>query len=117
MQYALLVYESEQDQRARADGRDAVLQRAYRDYTEALRAAGVLRGGEGLGLADLATVVGRHAGETQVQDGPYADTKEQLGGFFVIEVPDLDTAITWAARCPGADTGKVEVRPTFSPAR
>ena len=52
-------------------------------------------------------------GKRQVQDGPYADTKEKLGGFFIIDVPDLDKALEWAARCPAASTGSVEVRPTL----
>ena len=52
-------------------------------------------------------------GKRRVQDGPFADTKEQLGGFFVIDVPDLDTALAWAARCPSAARGVVEVRPVW----
>ena len=52
-------------------------------------------------------------GKRRVQDGPFADTKEQLGGFFVIDVPDLDTALSWAARCPAAASGAVEVRPNL----
>jgi hypothetical protein len=53
-------------------------------------------------------------GKSEVLDGPYADTKEQLGGFYLIEVPDLDAALAWAARCPGAGRGRIEVRPVWA---
>jgi hypothetical protein len=81
-------------------------------YNRALREAGVYVGGNRLEATTTATVV--HVapdGKTSVQDGPYAETKEQLGGYYLIDVPDLDAAISWAARCPGASYGKIEVRP------
>jgi hypothetical protein len=71
----------------------------------------VLRGGNGLESASAATTVRVANGKTQVLDGPYADSKEQLGGFHIIDVADLDAAISWAARCPTALHGVVEVRP------
>ncbi len=84
---------------------------AYGAYIEAMVQAGVLRSSTGLQPTTAATTV-RFAGEkAQVLDGPYADTKEQLGGFHLIEVPDLDAAIAWAARSPTAQHGVVEVRP------
>jgi hypothetical protein len=61
----------------------------------------------------VGTTLRQRDGKRQVQDGPYADTKEQLGGFYEIDVPDLDTALDWAARCPAAATGAVEVRPNL----
>ncbi len=84
---------------------------AYIGYVEAMSKAGVLRNSTGLQQTPAATTVRVVNGKTQVLDGPYADTKEQLGGFHIIEVDDLDTAISWAARCPTALHGTVEVRP------
>lgn len=86
---------------------------AYRVYTEALKASGVLRGVNRLQPASSATTVQVADGKSQVLNGPYADSKEQLGGYYLIEVPDLDAAISWAARCPGAAHGTVEVRPVW----
>lgn len=114
LQYAILVYEGEAEQAVReADGpAQAEAHAAYRAYTEALVAAGVLRGGEQLDLPHTATTVTAVPGQPlQVQDGPFADTKDQLAGLFVIEVANLDEAIAWAARCPAAATGRVEIRP------
>jgi len=84
---------------------------AYRAYMEAMTQAGVLKGSNGLQPTSAATTVRVAEGKTRVLDGPYADTKEQLGGFHVIDVPDLDVAISWAARSPTALHGVVEVRP------
>jgi hypothetical protein len=85
---------------------------AYAAYTEALKEAGAFVNGEQLQPVATATMVSVAAdGKTAVLDGPYADTKEQLAGFYQIDVSDLDAAISWAARCPAAGHGKVEVRP------
>jgi hypothetical protein len=85
---------------------------AYMAYANALREAGIFVGGDRLEPTSTATTVRVTAdGKTIVLDGPYADTKEQLGGFFIVDVPDLDAAIAWAARCPAASHGTVEVRP------
>ncbi len=84
---------------------------AYRAYVEAMAKAGVLRNSTGLQPSSAATTVRVANGKTQVLDGPYADSKEQLGGFHIIDVADLDAAIAWAARCPTALHGVVEVRP------
>jgi len=70
-------------------------------------------GGSALQPPAVATTVRQRDGKRQVQDGPYAETKEQLGGYYEIEVADLDTALDWAARCPAATTGVVEVRPNL----
>ena len=86
---------------------------AYGAYTEAMQKAGVLRGGERLRPTSDATTVRVKDGKTQVLDGPYAETKEQLGGYYMIDVPDLDAALSWAARCPGASHGAMEVRPIW----
>jgi hypothetical protein len=84
---------------------------AYRAFVEAMKEAGVLRGKNALQPTLTATTVRVADGKTQVLDGPYPDTKEQLGGYYLIDVADLDAAIAWAARCPTALHGIVEVRP------
>ena len=86
---------------------------AYKAYMEAMTKAGVLRGSNGLQRTSAATTVRVVNGKTQVLDGPYADSKEQLGGFHIIDVLDLDAAIAWAARSPTAMHGVVEVRPLW----
>lgn len=87
---------------------------AYRAYTDAMVQAGVMRGGERLRPStEAATVRVREGAAPEVLDGPYAETKEQLAGFFLIEVPDMQAALHWAARCPGAAHGAVEVRPIW----
>ena len=115
MQYTILIYERASDFAARTDaGAKDVYWGAYRAYTQALSAAGVMAGGAALQPPRAATTVRQHGGKRQVQDGPFADTKEQLGGYYVIDVPDLDKALEWAARCPAAATGAVEVRPNLA---
>ena len=115
MKYTILIYETEADFGARTDAtRKDSYWGAYRAYTKALTDAGIMVGGAALQPAHGATTVRQHNGKRQVQDGPYAETKEQLGGYYVIEVPDLDAALEWAARCPAVATGTVEVRPNHS---
>jgi hypothetical protein len=84
---------------------------AYKAYMQAMVNAGVLKSSGGLHPTSSATTVRVRNDKTQVLDGPYADTKEQLGGFHIIDVPDLDAALSWAARSPTALHGVVEVRP------
>jgi hypothetical protein len=84
---------------------------AYLAYVEAMTQAGVLKSGHGLQRTSAAATVRVANGKTQVLDGPYADTKEQFAGFHIIDVADLDAALSWAARCPTALHGVVEVRP------
>ena len=114
MQYLLMLYS---DYRLFAKFTPAEQEQgvaAYQAYTEALSKAGVLVGRNRLRPTTEATTVRLSAnGKPQVLDGPYADSKEQLGGYYLIEVPDLDAAISWAARCPGASHGVVEVRPIW----
>ena len=115
MKYTILVYENAAELSARTDAhRKDAYWSAYRAYTKALTDAGVMVGGAGLQPPPLATTVRLRDGKRQVQDGPFADTKEQLGGYYVIEVPGLDQALDWAARCPSASSGSVEVRPNLS---
>jgi hypothetical protein len=114
MKYTILIYENEAAFSSRTDERrKEAYWGAYRAYTQALQAAGVMIGGAGLQPPPVGTTVRQRDRKRQVQDGPYAETKEQLGGFYQIDVPDLDTALDWAARCPAASTGAVEVRPNL----
>ncbi len=83
-------------------------------YTQALIDAGVMVGGEALHPAHTATTLRVAEGVRDIHDGPYADTREQLGGFYVIDVPDLDAALMWASRNPAAAIGAVEVRPVVT---
>jgi hypothetical protein len=108
MKYALLVHGSQEyfDR-----GKDAAYIAAGMAYGEALRAAGVFVGGAGLRSPQTATTVSVRDGKRHVHDGPYAETKEFLGGFAIIDVPNLDAALEWAARHPAASESSIEVRP------
>jgi hypothetical protein len=112
MRYSLLLHYPEPT--AEELGPDALAEgmRAFDEYAKALDAAGLLASAEVLQQSNAATTITLAGGELVVQDGPFADTKEQLGGTFVIDVPDLDAAIEWAARAPSAAWGHVEIRPT-----
>ena len=112
MQFALLVYESPEafGMRTNNHENDQYLG-AWRAYHKALVEAGVFAGGNPLQSPETATTVRIKEGKRRVQDGPIADTKEQLGGFTILELPSLDAALEWAARCPAASLGAVEVRP------
>jgi hypothetical protein len=85
----------------------------YRAFADDARAAGVMAGGNELGPTRDATTVRVRSDETLVTDGPYAEVKEALGGYFLLECDSLDDAIDWAARIPGANHGAVEVRPVY----
>jgi hypothetical protein len=86
---------------------------AYAAYGEALKTSGVMKGSNRLQPSSVATTVRSTSGKSQVLDGPYVDSKEQLGGYFLIDVPDLDAALSWASRCPAVNHGVVEVRPIW----
>jgi hypothetical protein len=85
---------------------------AFQAYAKALEDAGVLRSAEILQTVSNATSVSVKNGKLQVQDGPFADTREAFAGIFVVDVPDLDAALAWAEKCPAAQWGTVEVRPS-----
>jgi len=111
--YSLLFYLSPEEFAARTDpSKREAFWGAFFPYMKALRDAGVLVARAGLQPPESATTLRLQGDKHLVQDGPYAETKEQLGGLFVIDVPDLDTALEWAARYPGK---VVEVRPTLTP--
>jgi hypothetical protein len=113
MKYMLLIYGNEASMQSASKPAVDQMHAAYIAYTEALQKAGVIVGGERLRPTASATTVRAHDGKPKVLDGPYAETKEQLGGYYMIDVPDLDAAISWAARCPGASHGTMEVRPIW----
>jgi hypothetical protein len=112
MRYTLLLHYPEPS--AEELGPEALAEgmRAFHAYAKALDDAGVLASAEVLQRSDMTTTVTLAGGELVVQDGPFADTKEQLGGTFVIDVADLDAAIDWARRAPSVSWGHVEIRPT-----
>jgi hypothetical protein len=109
--YAALIYTSE----AGAPGPDSPetkqMHQAYGIYTEEVMKAGVMKGGDALLPSTTATTVRVRDGRTLTTDGPFAETKEQLGGFYLFDCRNLDEAIQWAAKIPGAQHGSIEVRP------
>jgi hypothetical protein len=117
MEYLLLLHSNENGWGNLSPAEQERGMASYMAYTEALRQAGALKGSNRLAPVANATTVRVADGKTQVLDGPYADLKEQLGGYYLIDVPDLDAALSWAARCPGASHGVIEVRPLWSPAQ
>ncbi len=114
MQYPLMLYVNEAGWPKLSKVEQEQGMAAYTAYTEALTKAGVLKGGNRLQPSSTATTMRITNGKTQVLDGPYADSKEQLGGYYLIDVPDLDAALSWAARCPAVGHGVVEVRPLWA---
>jgi hypothetical protein len=114
MQYLLMLYVDEAGWPRLSKTEQEQGMAAYFAYTEALTQAGVLKGIGRLQASSTATTVRAANGKSQVLDGPYAESKEQLGGYYLIDVPDLDAALSWAARCPAAGHGVVEVRPLWS---
>ncbi len=114
MQYLLMIHRDEKAIQALTQEDAGRMMAAYGAYTKAMSEAGVHVGGERLHPSSTATVVRVKDGKTSVLNGPYAEIKEQLGGYYLIEAPDLDAAISWAARCPGAATGAIEVRPIWA---
>jgi hypothetical protein len=110
MRYLLLIYSEESTTPPAQEEIDASMAEWYA-YDQAIRDAGVRQAGEALQQSQTATTVRLKGDERVVTDGPFAETREVLGGFYLIDVPDLDTALDWAARCPGAKYGSMEVRP------
>jgi len=113
MQYLLLIYSNEQAMQSLPQEAATQMTAAYMAYAQALKTAGVLQGANRLKRTNAASTVRATGGKTEVLDGPYAETKEQLAGYFLIDVPNLDDALSWAARCPGAAHGGIEVRPVW----
>jgi hypothetical protein len=118
MQYMLLIYNDPLKQPAYGTTAFNEMMAGYFAANERMKADGVLRGGEGLQGAETATCLRIKSGKVETMDGPFAETREHLGGYYVIEVPDLDAALTYAALIPSAHFGTVELRPlmTYNPA-
>lgn len=113
MQYMLLIHGDETKMPSIPTDKVYEMNTAYAAYNDALRKAGVLVSGDRLKPTSLATVVRVRNDKAEVHDGPFADIKEQLAGYYVIEAGDLDEALEWARNCPGARLGAVEVRPVW----
>jgi hypothetical protein len=112
MRYALLLHYRESGEGEISEEAIAEAKEAFGAYGRALESAGVLVAADVLQPTAATTTVTRREGVLRVQDGPFAETKEALAGIFLLEVPDLDAAIGWADKCPGAQWGVVEVRPS-----
>lgn len=113
MKYALLIYAMPADVERMAPRTGEGVIDNWLDYTVALKQSGALLGAEQLDRPDTSTSVAIQGGERLLTDGPYMETKEHLGGFYLIDVPDLDTALDWAAKMPAMRYGTVEVRPVL----
>jgi len=113
MQYLLMLHIDEKAMQAATQDQSAQTLAAYGAYTKAMSDAGVRLASQRLRPTSTATTVRVKSGKTQALNGPYAEVKEQLGGFYLIDAPDLDAAISWASRCPAAEHGAIEVRPIW----
>ena len=116
-QYVLLIYGNEAGMMAAPKEALSQMTAAYGAYTEALKSAKVYVGGDRLKPTSTASSVRTVNGKTAVLDGPFAETKEQLAGYYIIEVPSFDEALSWAAKCPGTRFGTVEVRAIWEPVK
>jgi hypothetical protein len=116
MQYMLIFKEPQSEFAKRNDPKVApTYWAAWGAYVGAIKGAGIVINGDGLQPPQMGTTLQIRGGKRLVQDGPFADTKEHLGGYFVIDVPSLDVALDWAAQSPCAEIGSIEVRPILPP--
>lgn len=113
MKYLLTIYADESGWNDVTPEQSGQIMAAYEAFGRAATEAGVMLGGEGLQPTNTATTVRVRDGETVTSDGPFAETREQLGGYYLLDCRDLDDAIGWAARIPGAQHGSIEVRPVM----
>src|SRR3954452_24615516 len=113
MKYAFTIYGDEGQRESATPEQQTEMSQAYGALTQEMEQKGVLVAGEGLYPTATATTVRVPGGDQEVTDGPFAETKEQLGGFYVLDVKDLDEAIEWAGKIPGAQRGSIEVRPVM----
>jgi len=111
MQYMLLIYDSEADGQKRGDAARQQMYGEYMTFTKGIAESGNLKAGDPLEPSTTATTVRVRNGKTVVTDGPFAETKEQLGGYYMVEAKDLDEAIAIAAKIPSSKFGSIEVRP------
>ena len=113
MQYLLLIYRSEADLGKMGAGERQQMMTDYGAFTQSIVQSGHFKAGDGLQPTTTATTVRVRDGKMLATDGPFAETREQLGGYYLVEAKDLDTALAIAARIPGAKTGSIEVRPVM----
>lgn len=113
MKYMLLQYGNENAMLNLPREEAIQIHGAYMAYTEAMKQAGAYVGNSGLRPTSEATTVRAPGGKVSVLDGPFAETKEQFAGYYLIDVPDLDAALSWAKRHPAASFGAIEVRPVW----
>jgi hypothetical protein len=113
MKYLLTIYNDESGWSEVTPEQSGQIMAAYEAFGRAATESGVMLGGEGLQPTSTATTVRVRDGETVTSDGPFAETREQLGGYYLLDCRDLDDAIGWAARIPGAQQGSIEVRPVM----
>ena len=114
MKYLLTIYNDESGFAEATPEDIQQVMAAYEAFGREVTEAGAMLGGEGLSPSSTATTVKVRGGETVTSDGPFAETREQLGGYYLLECRDLDDAINWAARVPGAQQGSIEVRPVMN---
>jgi hypothetical protein len=114
VEYMALIYADEESWASLSDEERADLRKQYDAFTKEAQRAGVVVGGSELGATRDATTVRVRDQETLVTDGPYAEVKEALGGYYLFECASIDEAVDWAARIPGAQHGSIEVRPVYS---
>jgi hypothetical protein len=114
MQYMLLIYNDPNAWESMSEDEQGAVYHAYGTFTEELQASGKLVAGDALQAIDTATSVRVRDGETLTTDGPFAETKEVLGGYYLIDVETLDEALDWGAKIPGATYGTIEVRPVVT---
>ncbi len=113
MQYMLLIYSNEAAAATAGEAEMMEVMKAYNDFTAAVHARGIFKGGDALHDTSKATTVRTKDGKHVLTDGPFAETKEQLGGFYLVDVKDLDEALEIAKMCPGSKWGAIEVRPVM----
>jgi hypothetical protein len=113
MRYAFTIYGDESQRTSASEEQQKAMSQAYAALTQEMQEKGVLVAGEGLYPTPTATTVRVREGDRDVTDGPFAETKEALGGFYVLDVKDLDEAIEWAAKIPGSQVGSIEIRPVM----
>lgn len=111
MQYLLLIYDDEKKWAAMSEAESGTLFGEYMEFTESIKKSGHYRAGDALQPVSTATTVRVRDGKTMTTDGPFAETREQLGGYYLVEAKDLDEAMAIAARIPSAKVGSIEVRP------
>jgi len=113
MQYMLLIYDNEAEMVANRKGATDVMMAENREFTDSILKSGNMKAGDALQPTSTATCVRIRNGKTLTTDGPFAETKEQLGGYYIVDVGSIDEALEWAAKIPGAQHGSVEVRPVM----